>query len=299
MAKLQLFVSLILIALLALPVFAGNGETGTVGGAFLKLGNGVRAPAMGEAFTAVANDATTIAWNPAGIAQLNSREIAMTYNMWLQGASYSAMHFVQPILPGQALGISLFYLSYGDIMETTATSRTGTGRAFSPSGAVVTISYGVKIRQNLSLGVNLKSLNQSIDTYAESGTAYDMGLLLKDFGGADIGIVVQNLGLVSGASLPQTMKFGVAKYLLGDKFLVALDLIAPKDNNNYLSIGGEYQINQFLAMRAGYNTKSEEGAGGNIGLGLGLSFSLLSVDYAYVPYGDLGSAHRVGLQFKL
>jgi len=33
-------------------------------------GNGARAAAMGYAFTGLADDATAISWNPAGLAQL-------------------------------------------------------------------------------------------------------------------------------------------------------------------------------------------------------------------------------------
>jgi long-subunit fatty acid transport protein len=297
-ARLRLFASLILVLLLAFPVYAGNDSTGTVGGAFLKLGNGVRAPAMGGTFTAVADDATAISWNPAGIADLNSRQISMSYNMWLQSTSYSNVHYVHPLMPGHTLGASIFYLSYGEIMETTATARTGTGAVFSPSGTVATLSYASKIREDLSLGANFKLLNQSIDTYQESGTAVDLGLIFKDFWGMDFGFVVQNVGSIGGSDLPQTMKLGLSKDLLDDKLLIALDLNLPKDNNAIFSLGGEYQINQLLAVRAGYNTRSEEGSGGNLGMGLGLNISGFAVDYAYVPYGELGAAHRAGLRLE-
>ena len=298
----KLLYGLIAIWLFSFPVYAGNENTGTVGGAFLKLGNGVRAPSMGEAFTAVVDDASGIYWNPAGIAQLDSREVSMSYNMWLQSTSYSTIHYVHPVRPGHTLGASIFYLSYGDIMETTATARTGTGRTFSPSGTVATISYAMQVRENLSLGANLKLLNQSIDTYQESGSGIDLGLLLKDLRGIDVGFVVQNLGSINpstgsgtGASLPQTMKLGLSKNLLSDRLLLAFDVSFPKDNNTILSLGGEFKINPLFEIRAGYNTKSEEGGGGNIGIGLGLNLARFKVDYAYVPYGDLGSTHRVGL----
>lgn len=287
------------ILMFGFSAWAGNAGTGTVGGAFLKLGNGVRAPAMGEAFTAVADDATAIFWNPAGIARLNSREISMAYNMWLLNTSYSSVQYVQPILPGHTVGASIFYLSYGDIMETTTTSRTGTGRAFSPSGTIMTVSYALSIKENLSLGSNIKLLNQSIDTYQESGSAIDVGLLLNDFRGLDLGLVIQNIGSISGSSLPQALKVGVSKKLFGERLLAALDLSFPADNNTFLSLGGEYKLSNILLVRAGYNTKSEEGSGGNLGIGLGLNISRFAVDYAYVPYGDLGSAHRVGLRVQL
>lgn len=299
MVRLRSFASLILIIMLTFPVFAGNANTGTVGGAFLKLGNGVRAPAMGEAFTAVADDASAIYWNPAGIAQLKAQEVSMSYNTYLQSTNYSTIHYVAPILPGQTVGASIFYMGYGDIAETTATSRVGTGRSFSPSGTIGTISYAYQVMENLFIGANFKALNQSIDSYAENGTGLDFGLLLKDYRGIDIGAVVQNIGSVNGASLPQTLKIGIARKFIDSNLVIAFDANQPKDNNAFLALGGEYQLNPLLKIRAGYNTKSEEGAGGNFGLGLGLNLSRFTVDYAYVPYGDLGGAHRVGLRVGL
>lgn len=54
---------------------------------FKYAGNGSRAMSMGGAFVAVANDASAIVWNPAGLAQLKSSEANITGRFNL--ASYS------------------------------------------------------------------------------------------------------------------------------------------------------------------------------------------------------------------
>ena len=46
----------------------GGQRAGITTAQFLKIGVGARASAMGEAFTAVANDASALYWNPAGLA---------------------------------------------------------------------------------------------------------------------------------------------------------------------------------------------------------------------------------------
>jgi len=275
------------------PAWAGNADTGTVGGAFLKLGNGVRAPSMGEAFTAVADDATAVSWNPAALAKLTSSELSATYNIWLLDTNYSNIHYVRPLGPG-TIGASIFYLSYGNIAETTDTQRLGTGRVFSPSAYVATLAWGQPVNESLSLGASIKLFNQNIDSFSENGGAADIGAFyLYSPWGLRLGGVIQNLG----GSLPQTIKLGVAKRLLEDRLNLALDINLPRDNGAYLSLGGEFQIVPQFALRAGFNTRSEENAGGNFGIGLGLNLSRFAVDYGYVPYGDLGSAHRVGLRF--
>ena len=46
------------------------------GANFLKIGVGARAIGMGSAYTAVANDATAIYWNSAGLSRLSKRELS-------------------------------------------------------------------------------------------------------------------------------------------------------------------------------------------------------------------------------
>ena len=43
-------------------------KTGTTAAKFLSLGVGSKAVGMGGAFTSVANDATAMYWNPAGLS---------------------------------------------------------------------------------------------------------------------------------------------------------------------------------------------------------------------------------------
>lgn len=58
-----------LLALLAVPTIAAAQRVG-IGQP--QLGRGARAAALGDAFTAVADDATAMSWNPAGLARLRA-----------------------------------------------------------------------------------------------------------------------------------------------------------------------------------------------------------------------------------
>ena len=51
------------------PVHPQDGKGGQAG-AFLRIGVGSKAMAMGRAFTGLANDVSSIYWNPAGIGML-------------------------------------------------------------------------------------------------------------------------------------------------------------------------------------------------------------------------------------
>lgn len=66
--RIRLFLS----CLLSIPVLATGVSAEKYAGEFMALGGGARAMAMGGTFIAVANDATTTYWNPAGIADFSS-----------------------------------------------------------------------------------------------------------------------------------------------------------------------------------------------------------------------------------
>ncbi|MCB0302022.1 MAG: hypothetical protein KDE52_18315, partial [Calditrichaeota bacterium] len=57
-------------------VFAGEND-GVTGMSFLKIGVGARAGGMGEAYAAVADDATATYWNPAGLMASDRNNLTM------------------------------------------------------------------------------------------------------------------------------------------------------------------------------------------------------------------------------
>lgn len=69
---------------LVLPGTAGAAQifekVGTFDGQFLKIGIGARAAAMGGAFVAVADDASALYWNAAGIARVDADKSQLQFN---------------------------------------------------------------------------------------------------------------------------------------------------------------------------------------------------------------------------
>ena len=76
--------TILLLSVAALSLGASTARATKYAGEFLKIPVGPRAIAMGGAFTAVADDATSPYWNPAGMVYLPYREV-MAQRDWRFG----------------------------------------------------------------------------------------------------------------------------------------------------------------------------------------------------------------------
>ena len=70
---------------------------------------------------------------------------------------------------------------------------------------------------------------------------------------------------------------------------------------NRVNLGVEDVVLSLLALRAGYTLNlSDPGLDGLTGVtaGFGLAYRGIALDYAFLPSGDLGTAHRVSLTYR-
>jgi hypothetical protein len=85
---------------------------------FLNIGVGARAMAMGGAFCAVADDATSSYWNPAGLRLLKSREIGVMHSaQFANEVKYDYLVFGSPAV-AESFGASLIRMGIDDIPYT-------------------------------------------------------------------------------------------------------------------------------------------------------------------------------------
>ena len=130
---------------------------------------------LNGAYVAIADDANSIWWNPAGLSQLERALFTSThadlYNV--DGLSMSSLGFAKPTSLG-AFGIGMTYLRAGDIPITDANGAIIEHSAQSED--VFTLSYGNSLSGNLYLGGSLLYLHSGkvIDC---SGFSLDLGVL--------------------------------------------------------------------------------------------------------------------------
>ena len=187
-----------------LPGVAGGAEifekVGTFDGQFLKIGIGARAAAMGGAFVAVADDASALYWNAAGIARVESDRSQLQFNhlIWPADIKYTQLGYVfhTKRIPG-AFGISLRSLYMDPMIETTAYQpdpRVGTGRTFDAGYMAAGLTYARSFTDKFSAGVTATFVHEGLadlsqNTYAfDLGTLYDVGTM-----GMRIGMAIANI----------------------------------------------------------------------------------------------------------
>lgn len=283
--------------------FSAN-DAGTSAAQFLTLGVGARAPGMGGAFAGVADDSTAIFWNPAGLNRLESKSLSLMHAMWFEDIAYDWVSYAQKVKNLGTFGIGVQYLSYGSIKQTDNTGL-DVG-SFSPSDVAVSLSCAREV-VGIGLGMNIKYISSQITNTARA-YAVDFGAMYPLLENKLwLGAAVQNFGtkmkfIDEEDPLPLNIKIGGA-YALRPNWKAALDINAPVNGALNLGIGTEYgyKINGIIsaAGRIGYNTTAKD-TGGLNGICAGVGFTYLSygIDYAFVPYGDLGNTQRISLIVK-
>ena len=94
------------------------------GAAFLKIGTGARATALGGAYTALADDADAIYYNPGALGGIRRPELSATHAEHLLGAKFDFIGFVQPTANG-SFGLGVTRLSAGKIEGRGADRQAG------------------------------------------------------------------------------------------------------------------------------------------------------------------------------
>lgn len=194
----------IMLFVFATRLFAATGvkDSASIIFPLFDIGVGARALAMGEAFSAIADDATAVYWNPAGLAQVRNMEIGLTYDKWLMDSFYQHLVAAIPLGAG-TLGFNALYMSAGSFEQRTgAGALEGTTSPFIGGGV---IGYGIGFGEAFSAGASIKFITQSISGASDIGFGGDAAILLK-FGIVSLGVNAQNLGVSGSFSLPMNIR---------------------------------------------------------------------------------------------
>jgi hypothetical protein len=306
----------LILGLLPGPLFGqsfSSAAKGTTAADFLQLGVGGRAMGLGGAYTAVADGADALYWNPAGLTAVEKQAVTVMHAAYLQSSFYDYAAYAQNLGEDGAFGAGVQYLNAGSITETDANFNSI--GSFTPYDLAVSAGYARKLDglgpllDGGALGLSVKYIRSAVLTAAQTA-AVDFGVMSPEYFDRRLRLAAAALN-VGGTlkyeqlaeNLPLTFKVGGA-YHITSRWLASADVAAPRDNGPYFAVGTEYQLPAMggwsFAGRLGYNSQTLGDVTGVSGVsaGVGLSAGGFSFDYAFVPYGGLGITNRFSLSAK-
>lgn len=329
---------LIIMAFVSAGTIFPQTKVGTTVANFLTIPVGPRASGMGGAFTAVANDATSAFWNPAGLSRMPRNEFTASTAEWLVSSRTNWVGLGFKLDDDNAIGISVNQLDYGQEEITTVQQQNGTGQYWSASDLAVSLSYSRNLTDRFSIGGTVKYISENIYDVSATGFGVDVGLLFyTQLEGLRLGMNISNFGtelqldgksllqpididpantgnnsnisgqlLTEAWSLPLTFAVGLAydAYQDGDwRLTLAADALIPNNQSTYGNVGMEITWGNLISLRGGYNSLAKEDAQEGLTAGVGIQYDFggffAKFDYSYSDFGVFDPISRFALSVGL
>ncbi len=318
---MRIFLALAGVVLMQGPAQGGEvfAKVGTIGAQFLKLGVGGRGVAMGDAFVAVADDASALYWNPAGIAQLQGNShVFLSHSTWPAeiGHEFAGYVFTYGSIPG-VLGVSVNVLQMDPMIRTTEYHPDGINLAgseeleqFDAGDLAIGFSYAQFLTDKFSFGGTVKWIHQGLEEEFAEGLNFDFGTLYHTgFRTVTVGMTIQNIGpemsfIEQRFSPPTAFKLGLSMDAFRanrQNLLVSTEFNHLSDNQERANLGLEYEYTPLdrvsLALRGGLTPKRDTQ---QYAFGFGVRFPTSSnasakVNYSYSQLDLLGGAHQISV----
>lgn len=310
-------------------------KVGTTAAPFLGISVGPKAGAMGDAFVAMASDASGLFYNPGAISRTGQTQFLFSHTNWLVNTNFNWIGFVLNLDGQNAVGVSFTSLDYGDEEVTTVTEPEGTGDFWTAGDMSIALSYARNLSDRFSIGGSAKYISQRIWHEKATAFALDVGLLfITDFNNMRLGMSISNFGsdmqmagndlqhridldpnvighnetIVGNLKteawpLPLFFRVGVAMDVLKmdqSRLTVAIDALRPSDNTEVINIGAEFAFQNLFFMRGGYKSLFREENDSGLTFGFGANVPVGGVmqwqlDYTFATYGLFEDVHMISV----
>ncbi len=320
MRKYIVFILGLLLLINAQAIAQGVTKVGTTAASFLGIDVGPRGTAMGSAYVSLANDATAMYWNPAGIAKLNNFAATFCNTRWLADLSFNYAGAVLSFGNLGNIGLNATFLGMDQIERTTILSPDGTGELFDAGSYAFGLSYARNLTDQFAIGLSTKFINERMYHSNAYGFAFDVGAIFDtQFKGLTLGMSITNYGtkmqlegrdlqvqhdvdpsasgnnpninarlLTDNFDLPLMFRFGVSMDMLkgayNSNLILSLDALHPSDDVEYMNIGGEYVFYNMFSLRAGYKELFSKDSEQGLTFGGGVRHKILGTTTFYFDY---------------
>jgi hypothetical protein len=322
-----------LMAIVAAPSW-GQSKAGTTFGTFLNIEPSARVAGMGNAGVSLGDGLESVYYNPAAIGRLDKMQVQISHAAWFAGITYD---YVAAAMPAGRFGNlfgSVTALNSGDIDVRTVVQPLGTGERYDVTDIALGLGYGHEFSGRFAAGAQVTWLQETIWHSNASAMVFNVGTLYRTaVNGLHVGVSVSNFGTSArfdgrdlrvtfdadparygdnGAlpasqytdafALPVMFRAGMAypwKLGLDQTLRLEADAFHPSDNNESVSLGGEWAYRDYVALRGGWQNLFLSDS--EVGLTLGAGFrtrvqgTRVRFDYAWADQGRLGDSQRLSL----
>ncbi len=285
-------------------------KVGTVGAQFLKLAVGARASGMGGAYVSVADDASAVFWNPAGIAKITGNVVSINHMMMPADIAFDQATYVFQLgfIPG-SFAVNARALTMDDMPRTTVYRPTGDGTYFDAGDMSFGLTYGRSLTDKFAVGGTINIVRSGLDEYTAQSNTVDFGTIYDTgFRSIKIGMCISNAGsemkyIERDVKMPILFRVGMSMNLYQNgphSVLSAAEFSHPPDNAERMNAGAEYAFQDFFFARGGYNFGYDSDG---LAFGAGFKFPVSGaavgrLDYAYTDWGTLGGLHRISMELN-
>jgi len=308
---------MIRLSLLILSVLSSSVAVSQETWQFLNLPATARQAALSGSTGLIFQETDGFAGNPSFVKHAQPNDIGLTYTSYLADIKMGSTFFVQdfPVLGRTALTAT--YNNYGDFTGTDILgNKTGTFTAYD---LVLGFTSSADVTEFIPLGMSVKWINSSIDSYQSYGLAFDIGthFYLEEEGLLFTGTLKNAGKQLSGyrisEKLPSKFNLGMFKTLkyMPVSFGVELDDISRLANDtsnltDYLILSGKLKASQNLVLFAsshlGFRNEIKTSGGIDLsGLNFGASLKVRSylISYSYANMGIIEGIHRIDFGMNL
>lgn len=240
---------------------------------------GAKQISLAHSDVALSNDVFSLFNNPAGLSQLNWREIGIYYSPAPFGLTELANGYIAFNEPFDFGNISLGGMTYGF-------------EIYRESKLVAAYSFNYQNKFFVGAAFNLHTV--SIQNYGNDNTFYfNIGGLIYLTNEFRLGFSFHNITRASFGNednqIPVALNSGISYDLLNT---LTLNASIEKDIKQKASLmfGVDYDLIEYLSLRTGFSNEPSI-----FSAGIGINYSLVSLDYAMFTHSDLGLTHQVGL----
>jgi outer membrane protein OmpA-like peptidoglycan-associated protein len=302
----MLYKVIFLIVLYFLPAAAMAGRFSDIC-EWLNINPSPRASGMGTSFYGISRGAYSALFNPAAPAFIDDREIRASHNILLSGTMLDSISYLEPESGAGSASFSVHYFGTGSMQKIRSG---GPEDKFTNYDISINLGYSHPVTKKLAVGVNIKGIQSKLDDFTSQGVGADLGLFGKFLKNSSCGISVNNFSAPmtyrsTGEYLPFNISLGLSRAVFLQSEQVELTFALGAKYLDYedwdIGFGMEHTAFGQFSIRAGYryNTLDRNlSFPANFTAGAGINAKGILIDYAWVPYGEMGSTHRFGMGYR-